>query len=289
MPLAPRFIVKAISKRYIAGDTAESAVKTCRQLQERGFVTTLDILGESISHQDQAMAALDSYLALIDLVSTSNIEKNISLKPTALGLGLSQDLALGNIERIVQHAGEQGMFIRIDMEDSPYTDKTIQIYNTLRSRYANVGTVVQAYMRRSMEDVRSIAETGGNLRICKGIYKESEAIAFQDRQKIRDNYLALLKVMFAAGAYVGIATHDDVLIEGALQLIKSRQVSPDKYEFQALLGVPIETRLEQLINAGHKVRIYVPFGSDWYAYSSRRLKENPDLAGYIVKNLFKSG
>jgi len=286
MPLAPKFIVRMISKRYIAGEDTSAAMNMCRTLNRAGFLTTVDILGESVTSKEQALAARDAYLDLVSQVSEQGITKNISLKPTALGLELSDELAYDNIEAIVKKADQLGVFIRIDMEDSPYTTKTIQIYDRLRKNYPLLGTVIQAYMHRSMEDVTKIADKAGNLRICKGIYKESPSIAFQDADEIRTNYLKLVQTMLEQGAYVGIATHDLLLIDESLKLISTMRIPPDKYEFQALLGVPIVQRLEQLIQQGHKVRIYVPYGQEWYAYSSRRLKENPDIAGYILKNIF---
>ena len=286
MPLAPRFIVKMISKRYIAGEDTASAMATCKKLNDQGFLTTVDILGESVTANDQAKEARDSYLDLITEVAKSGITKNISLKPTALGLELSEDLAFEYISAIVEKAHEAGVFIRIDMEDSPYIDKTIDMYNRLRTRFPQLGTVIQAYMHRSMDDVTKVAASSGNLRICKGIYKESPQIAYQDADEVRQNYLKLVREMLVRGAYVGIATHEPYLIDESLKLISELKISPDKYEFQALLGVPIVKRLEALIRTGHRVRIYVPFGSEWYAYSSRRLKENPDVAGYVLKNIF---
>jgi len=286
MPLAPRAIVKLISNRYIAGEDTPAALEKCKQLKRQGYATTIDILGESVTSEDQANLACSEYLQLIDDVVASGIEKNISLKPTALGLGLSEELGFANITRVVQKAHDAGVFIRIDMEDSPYTDQTLQIYSQLKADYPKLGTVIQAYMHRSLKDVISVASQSGNLRICKGIYKESPGIAYQDKAEVRDNYMALIREMFQAGAYVGIATHDTLLIDKSLELISEMKPSKDKYEFQALLGVPMENRLAELVEAGHKVRVYVPFGQEWYAYSSRRLKENPDMAGYILKNLF---
>ncbi len=286
MPLAPRFIVKMVSKRYIAGEDTASAMATCKKLKAQGFLTTVDILGESVSSDEQAREARDSYLRLIAEVSENDIEKNISLKPTAMGLGLSDSLAFDHISAIIQKAHESDVFIRIDMEDSPYTDKTLDIYERLRHLYPQLGTVIQAYMHRSLDDVKKIASSSGNLRICKGIYKEPPQIAIQDADEVRQNFLKLIREMLEQGAYVGIATHDPFLIDESEKLISELKISPDKYEFQALLGVPILKRLVALVHAGHRVRIYVPFGSEWYAYSSRRLKENPDVAGYVLKNIF---
>ena len=286
MPLAPRFIVKMVSNRYIAGEDTAAAMATCLKLKAQGFLTTVDILGESVTSNEQAREARDSYLDLITEVANNDIAKNISLKPTAMGLGLSEDLANEYIATIVHKAHEAGVFIRIDMEDSPYTDKTLDMYDRLRGQYPQLGTVIQAYMHRSLDDVTRIAASSGNLRICKGIYKESPQIAYQDADEVRKNYMRLVREMLEKGAYVGIATHDPFLIDESLKIIDELQISADKYEFQALLGVPILKRLDELVGMGHRVRIYVPFGSEWYAYSSRRLKENPDVAGYVLKNIF---
>jgi proline dehydrogenase len=263
MPLAPRFIVKMISKRYIAGEDTASAMATCLRLKEQGFLTTVDILGESVTSNEQAREARDSYLDLI-----------------------MEDIANEYIATIVQKAHEADVFIRIDMEDSPYTDKTLDMYDRLRGQYPQLGTVIQAYMHRSVDDVTKIAASSGNLRICKGIYKESPQIAYQDADEVRQNYMRLVREMLERGAYVGIATHDPFLIDESLKIISELHISADNYEFQALLGVPIMKRLDELVSLGHRVRIYVPFGSEWYAYSSRRLKENPDVAGYVLKNIF---
>ncbi len=287
MPLAPRFLVKAISKRYIAGEDTQAALDKCAALQTQGFETTLDILGESIERVDQARESFTRYLDLIEAVVDSGISRNISLKPTALGMSVDPDLAIRQIRQIVERASQSAVFIRIDMEDSPYTQQTLDLYESLSREFGNVGTVIQAYLHRSRVDVQTIASRGGNLRICKGIYHESPDIAYQQRDEIRKNYLTLIRTMLEQRAYVGIATHDLPLIEGALEIIRELGVSEGHYEFQALLGVPITHRLEQLISEGHRVRIYVPFGSQWYAYSSRRLKENPDIAGYVVRDLFR--
>ncbi len=286
MPMVPKFAVKVISKRYIAGEDISSAIKTCLELKAQGFLTTVDILGEAVTSESQANAARDSYLNLVSEVESSGIAKNISLKPTALGLGLSEALGFKNISAIVAKAHLAGIFVRIDMENSPFTTQTLNIYEQLRGNNPDLGTVIQAYMRRSLNDVKPIAASQGNLRICKGIYKESPEIAIQDADEVRHNFIKLIREMLSKGAFVGIATHDPLLLDASLQLLSELKIPKNRYEFQALLGVPILARLQSMVEAGHSVRIYVPFGSEWYAYSSRRLKENPDVAGYVIKNLF---
>lgn len=289
MPLMPRWFIKLFSRRYIAGESVEDAIQVCTHLKSEGFETTLDILGESISTAEEANTAREAYIELIRRVAQHPFSKNISLKPTALGLNLDFDLAKTNITAVIRFAHEHDFFVRIDMEDSPYTSQTLEIYRALRTQFPRIGTVIQAYLHRSEADVAAIAGEKGNLRICKGIYKESPNIAFQDKEAIRENFLQLVKTMLTAGAYVGIATHDLYLIDTLEAYIRDQGIPPETYEFQALLGVPIENRLARLRDAGHRVRIYVPYGEQWYAYSSRRLKENPDVAGYVLKNLFKFG
>ncbi|MCF7796270.1 MAG: proline dehydrogenase family protein [Lentisphaeria bacterium] len=289
MPLMPRWFIKLFSRRYIAGEAVEDAMNLCTRLKAEEFETTLDILGESISTVEEANASREAYIELIRRVSQQSFSKNISLKPTALGLNLDFELAKENITAVIRFAHENDFFVRIDMEDSPYTSQTLDIYRSLRAEFPRIGTVIQAYLHRSEADVTSIAAEGGNLRICKGIYRESPTIAFQDKEAIRENYLQLVKTMLSARAYVGIATHDIYLIDTLEAYIRDKGIPAENYEFQALLGVPIEHRLEALRDAGHTMRIYVPFGEQWYAYSSRRLKENPDVAGYVLKNLFKFG
>ncbi len=287
MPFVPRSIIKLFSKRYIAGEVIDDAIRVCSNLKTTGFETTLDILGESVSTSPEAQQARNNYIHLIETIAQYPISRNISLKPTALGLSLDDQLARENIQAVLEIAQAHDCFVRLDMEDSPYTTKTLELYHELHRNFPRLGVVIQAYFHRSAADVQRVVEADGNLRICKGIYQESASIAFQDREAIRENYLQLVKMMLDGHCYVGIATHDIFLINQLEAYIRDRKIDSAQYEFQALLGVPIESRLAELRDAGHSVRIYVPFGEQWYAYSSRRLRENPDVAGYVLKNLFK--
>ena len=210
---------------------------------------------------------------------------NLSLKPTQMGLSIDEEFAYEQIKEIVEKAKSLNNFVRIDMEDSPYTDKTINLFKKLRSDYNNFGIVIQAYLKRTTSDVITLNKLGTNYRLCKGIYIEPAAIAYKDRQEIRDNYLKSLELMLKNGNYVGIATHDEYLINGAYKMIKDMNIPKDKFEFQMLLGVREDLR-DKINNDGYKIRIYVPFGKDWYPYSIRRLKENPQIAGHIFKNIF---
>ena len=287
VPVIPRPIVRRISRRYIAGDTLDEAVETVRSLNERGCVATIDLLGESTESKADAAAKLRDYKRVIDALDEHGLDSGISVKLTGLGLTLSEELCRANLEEIVEYAGARGRFVRVDMEDSPYTGVTLDMVVGLHGRHENVGAVIQAYMRRSLEDVCRLVEAGVTVRLCKGIYDEPRRIAYKDFDTVRQNYIFLLDELLSGGAYVGIATHDEYLIWHALRLIHQLEVPEDHYEFQMLLGVDEELR-GILVGAGHKLRVYVPFGEEWFEYSSRRLKENPKIAGYVAKDVLGS-
>jgi proline dehydrogenase len=287
VPVIPRPIVRRISRRYIAGDTLDEAVETVRNLNEQGCVATIDLLGESTESKADAAAKLRAYKRVIDALDEHDLDSGISVKLTGLGLTLSEELCRANLEEIVEYAGTKNRFVRVDMEDSPYTGVTLDMVIDLHGRYENVGAVIQAYMRRSLEDVCRLVEAGVTVRLCKGIYDEPRRIAYKDFDTVRQNYIFLLDELLKGGTYVGIATHDEFLIWHALRLIHQLEVPEDRYEFQMLLGVDEELR-GILVGAGHKLRVYVPFGEEWYEYSSRRLKENPKIAGYVAKDVLGS-
>jgi proline dehydrogenase len=284
----PKPVVGFFSKRYIAGERLEDAVGLVRQLNSKGIYATLDVLGESIKNKDEAAAAKNKCLVVLDTISRNNLMANLSIKPTQMGLSIDEDFAYEQVSQLAAKAKSINNFIRIDMEDSLYTDKTFNLFKRLKENYDNIGIVVQAYLKRSYDDVVILNKLGTNYRLCKGIYIEPPSIAYKDKQKIRDNYLDILHAILKSGNYAGIATHDEYLINSALKMIKELNVPKEKFEFQMLLGVREDLR--DKINAdGQKIRIYVPFGEDWYAYSIRRLKENPQIAMYITKNIFKFG
>ena len=287
VPIVPRPIVKKISSRYIAGDTLDEAVETVRGLNREGCVATIDLLGESTESKADAAGKLKDYRKVVDTLDEHGLAGGISIKLTGLGLTLNEELCRANVEEIVEYAGERGRFVRVDMEDSPHTDKTLSIVHDMYRRHQNTGAVLQAYMRRSLEDVQNVVEAGFSVRLCKGIYDEPRAVAYKDFDTVRQNYILLLDELLRGGVYVGIATHDEYLIWHALRLIHQLEVPKDRYEFQMLLGVDEELR-SILVNAGHKLRVYVPFGEDWYEYSTRRLKENPKIAGYVAKDVIGS-
>jgi proline dehydrogenase len=283
----PRPVVRRISRRYIAGDTLEEAVAVIRDLNARGCVATIDLLGESTESKADAARTLRDYKRVVEVLEEHDLRSGISIKLTGLGLNLSEELCRANLEEIVEYAGARDRFVRVDMEDSPYTSVTLDMVTGLHERHGNVGAVIQAYMRRSLEDVNRLAEAGVSVRLCKGIYDEPRRIAYKDFDTVRENYRLLLEELLRGGVYVGIATHDEFLVWHALRLIHQLGIPKDRYEFQMLLGVDEELR-NILVNAGHKLRVYVPFGEDWYEYSSRRLKENPKIAGYVARDVIGS-
>ena len=287
VPAIPRPVVKKISSRYIAGDTLDEAVSTVRDLNEQGCVATIDLLGESTESKADAAGILRDYKRVVDALEEHGLQSGISVKLTGLGLNLSEELCQANLEEIVEYAGARGRFVRVDMEDSPYTEVTLQIVEDTHRRYGNTGAVLQAYMRRSIDDVQRAVGAGYSVRLCKGIYDEPRKVAYKDFHTVRQNYILLLDELLRGGVYVGIATHDEFLIWHALRLIHQLEVPKDRYEFQMLLGVDEELR-GILVGAGHKLRVYVPFGEDWYEYSTRRLKENPKIAGYVARDVLGS-
>jgi len=286
MPLIPKAIVGRVARRYIAGTTLADGVRTVKRLNEAGMMTTMDLLGEDVRDGREAQVVRENILPILRTISQNKLNSNVSIKPTQLGLSIDKELGCRNIRAVLEEAQTLGNFVRIDMEDAQTTDTTLEMYRRLRSEgYTNTGVVIQSYLHRSETDVRSLVKEGANIRLCKGIYNESPSIAFKDRQEIRNNFLKLLQIILEGGSYVGIATHDDVLIDGAFDLIQKLGLKPAQYEFQMLLGVR-EARRDEIVRAGHRLRVYVPYGEQWYAYSTRRLKENPAMAWYITKALF---
>jgi proline dehydrogenase len=281
----PENIVWLFSKKYIAGKSLQSAISTVKELNSKGILATLDVLGESVTTKEEAFEAKNKALEVIDAIVQNKLLANLSIKPTQMGLAIDKDLAHKNILELVQRANEVQNFVRIDMEDSPYTDLTLEIYRKIFTEFRNVGVVLQAYLKRTYNDTIVLNKLGTNYRLCKGIYIEPATIAYKDKQAIRDNFLKTLELILKNGNYVGIATHDKYLIDKSYQMLKELNISREMFEFQMLLGVREDLR-DKINKDGYKIRIYVPFGEDWYRYSIRRLQENPQLAGHIVKEFF---
>jgi proline dehydrogenase len=285
LPVVPKPVVKEFAKRYVAGDTMEDMVETVKQLNQLGISATVDLLGEFIERPQEALETADMYRQILDTIQAERLNANVSVKLTAMGLLVDPALCFRLMRGLADQATRLQNFIRIDMEDSECTDKTIDLYLDLRRSYSNIGIVLQAYLRRTHNDVLRVSEAdAGNFRLCKGIYIEPRQIAYQLADLINLNYVDLLKTMIERGAYVGIATHDERLVWHALKLIRKFGLKRDQYEFQMLLGVDPPLR-DMLVASGHHVRVYVPFGSQWHGYCMRRLKENPKIAGYILQNL----
>lgn len=289
MPLIPKSIIKQVAKRYIAGDHLSDAVKVTKNFEAKGGLTTIDVLGEFVSSKERALHERGESAKVLDAIRDNKLKTYLSIKPTSLGLGIDEQFGYENVKFLVEKAHKDNIFVRIDMENSPYTDMTLNLYRKLRAEgFDKIGIVIQAYMRRSESDILSLKDLKPSIRLCKGIYKEAPEIAFQGKQEVRDNYKKLFNIIVENDMYIGIATHDDELIHYGLDYVTKNKLSKDKYEFQMLLGVR-ENKRDEILKLGHKIRIYTPFGEDWYGYSTRRLKENPDMAGHIFKAFFGIG
>jgi proline dehydrogenase len=285
LPLVPKPIVRFFAGRYIAGETIQHAIQTVRQLNGEGVCATIDVLGEDVFTREETVASRNQSIEVLHTIAREKLDSNLSIKLTSLGLKIDKNLCAENVREILRVAASLGIFVRIDMEDSTCTTDTIEVFATLAKEFPHCGIVVQAYLFRTERDVQELIRTTTNFRLCKGIYKERKEIAFQSREEVQQNYLKLLETMLKGGSYVGIATHDSVLVDAAYRLLASMGLKRDRYEFQMLLGVRPELR-KKLVRDGHKVRLYVPFGEHWYGYSLRRFKENPEVAGYVFKALF---
>jgi proline dehydrogenase len=285
LPLVPKTLVGRFARPYIAGETLDAAVDKVRALTVEGCIATMDVLGEEVTRREETEAFTEQYLEVLDRIDSEKLHSNISIKPTALGLEIDLELCEANLRRLLTRASELNNFVRIDMEDSTTTTCTLDLYRKLKNDYDNVGVVLQSYLFRSMEDIQSLIPLGVSVRVCKGIYVEPKEIAYKNRQDIRNNFMDMVEALLTAGCYVGIATHDRQLIDRSVEMVRNLDLETDKYEFQMLLGVEANLR-RQIIADGHAMRVYVPFGEHWYAYSTRRLKENPAVAGHVFKNIF---
>jgi proline dehydrogenase len=283
LPAVPRPIVQRLSSPYIAGPSFGDARRVVAELNAEGQRATVAVLGEEVTSVDEANAFADTYREALELFARDGLDANISVKPTALGLKLDRGLCRELAESLVREAAGRGTFVRLDMEDASCTDETLGLYRSLREAgHDNVGVVLQAYLRRTLADIAELAELAPNVRLCKGIYVEPPAIAFHDANVIRRSFVSALEALLGAGCFVGVATHDEPLIRESLALLEGAQ--PGAYELQMLLGVR-KQRAAELVAAGHGLRVYVPFGEQWYEYSLRRLQENPRVAGYVAADL----
>ena len=287
MPYLPKVLVRPFAKPYVAGESIDSVIKIAKKLNDNGFSTTLDILGEFVNSKEEANKIKNAYSELIKNISSKKLDSTISVKLTHLGLGIDSNLGEENFNSLSLIGKEYNVGITIDMENSPYTSKTFEIYKNAITKNEKLGAVIQAYLYRSLDDIKDLDSSLLNLRICKGIYNESQDIAIQDRLAINDNYFEMAKSLLNGQGYACLATHDLTLIDRLESFIDENDISPKRFEFQVLYGVPMGNRLEELKSKGYKIRIYVPFGEAWFEYSVRRLKENPKIISYVLKNLFK--
>lgn len=282
---------RQVAGRFVAGETLDDAITTARELNQKGLLVTLDHLGENVYTEADADKATQAYLDLLDRIAQSSVNANASLKLTQLGLDVSEALCLANMRRILTKAQSYNNFIRIDMESTAYTERTLRVFRTLRDEFKNVGVVIQAYLRRSEQDLQELSAEGANIRLCKGAYMEPATVAFPEKADVDANYVKLTKLYLDeparnAGAYIGIATHDDNMIAAAQSFATEHQIPKDRFEFQMLYGIRSQ-RQQQLVSEGHKMRVYVPYGTEWYPYFMRRLAERPANVWFILKNLFR--
>jgi proline dehydrogenase len=284
MPLVPKAIVGRVAARYVAGATLDEALNVVRRLNSEGTMATIDVLGEEVNEREKATAAVEEYVKVFQAIDQHKLDSNVSVKPTLLGLKIDEGFCRDNIGRIAGVAKELGSFVRIDMEDNTTTDATLRIYRDLHARLGNLGCVLQAYMRRTLRDIDELPAENPSVRLCKGIYVEPRTLAWKGYETVRANYVAALEKLLAKGIYVGIATHDEYLAAQGVALVDKYGVPRDRYEFQMLLGVDDELR-RILVAGGHRLRVYVPYGRDWYPYSMRRLRENPEVARHVLRAL----
>jgi proline dehydrogenase len=288
MPLVPKPIVGKVARRYVAGESLADAVAEIRALNDEGAMATVDVLGEEVNEHGKAQDAVGEYVRLVEEIDRQGLDANISIKPTLLGLKIDEQLCSDHVATICDRAGESDNFVRIDMEDSSCTDATLRIYRRVLAEYGNAGAVLQSYMHRTTSDVNDLLPLRPNIRLCKGIYRESRTIAWQDFETIRANFIFNMEKLMAGGAYVGVATHDPYLVWAGMSAVDRFNLDRDRYEFQMLLGVDPQLR-RIILDQGHRLRVYVPYGRDWYPYSIRRLRENPTVARHVMRAMLGVG
>jgi proline dehydrogenase len=275
---------RRVARRFVAGETLDDAVEAAREVNRRLQLASLDLLGENVSDEAGARRAAEGYLAVFDRIAQERLDANVSLKLTQLGLDSSEDLCLELLEKIVAHATNQGNFVRIDMEGSAYTQRTVEIAKRVRAKYTGVGTVMQAYLYRTEQDVQDLLAAGCRLRLCKGAYKEPPEVAFPKKSDVDANYVKLMKMLLPSGIYHGIATHDPAMIEATKDFARERSIKRDQFEFQMLYGIRTDLQ-EKLVRDGFRVRVYIPYGVDWFPYFMRRLAERPANVAFFLRNL----
>lgn len=286
LPLVPKPIVRKFASRYIAGENHSDAIEVTRRLNDKGILATLDVLGEDISERGDAINAKVECLKTLESIDKNKLNANLSLKLTQLGLKIDYGFCFFNLTEILTVARSLDIFVRIDMEDSTCTDETLSIFDTVRKDFPKCGIVLQSYLKRSLSDAEKYSREKTNFRLCKGIYIEHEKIAYKKKNEINESYIKIMREILVNKCYLGIATHDEYLIASAYKLIEELQLKKDEYEFQMLLGVKENLR-DKILQDGHRIRVYIPFGIHWYKYSIRRFKENPEIANYVLKSILR--
>jgi proline dehydrogenase len=278
-------VSRRVARRFVAGETLNDAIEAARTLNTAGRSASLDLLGENVSDEMGARNAADGYLAMFDRIAREKLNANVSLKLTQLGLDLDGSLCQQLVEKIVAHATSLGNFVRIDMEGSAYTQRTVELTKRARAKHAAVGTVMQAYLYRAEKDVHELLRAGCRMRLCKGAYQEPPEIAFPEKADVDANYVKLMKLLLPSGIYHGIATHDPAMIQATKDFVREKNIGRDQFEFQMLYGIRTDLQ-QQLVREGYRLRIYIPFGTDWFPYFMRRLAERPANLAFFLRNLF---
>jgi len=280
-------LARKLASRFVAGETVDSAVQAAKVLNKDGTMVSLDLLGESVSSREETEAARDEVLEILDAITNEGVDGNVSVKLTQLGLDIDRQLCLDNMGQILTRATELDTFVRIDMESTEYTERTMEIFRDLYGEFGTItGLVIQCYLRRSANDIEELIKLGARVRLCKGAYAEPADLAFQDMEEIRQSFIQLMTRLLQDGNYPAIATHDDSLVDWALQHVKENNISKDKFEFQMLYGVRRDLQ-QKLRGLGYNVRVYIPFGSNWYPYLMRRMAERSSNVGFMVRSLMK--
>ena len=275
-----------VAKRFVSGQTIQEAIPAVRHLNSVGILTTLDVLGENVSDRRAAEMAVSAYLETLDWIQREGLRSNVSLKLTQMGLDIDRDYCLDNVARICERAAAGKNFVRIDMEGSAYTERTLTFFYELFQKHRNLGIVIQAYLHRSEQDIRKLIELGARVRLCKGAYKEPPSLAVQTMAAVRQNFMSLASLLLKQGIHPAIATHDEVLLSWTKNYVAQHQLPKDGFEFQMLYGVRSHTQ-QQLAEQGYPMRVYVPFGTHWLPYFYRRMRERKENVAFVLKHLFR--
>jgi proline dehydrogenase len=275
-----------MSRRFVAGETLDDAIEAARKCNSLGMKASLDYLGENVATTTDAQRARDAYLEVFDRIAAEKLDANVSCKLTQMGLDLSPEFCEGLVESVVERAASHGNFLRVDMEGSIYTQRTVELVKRIRARNAAIGTVIQAYLYRSEKDIQDLLTYGCRIRLCKGAYKETADVAFERKEDVDGNYVRLMRALLPSGVYHGIATHDPKMIGETIRAAAELQISKDAFEFQMLYGIRTDLQ-RRLVQGGYRVRVYIPYGNDWFPYFMRRLAERPANIGFLMRNFFR--